>query len=360
MLRKNLFKSFLVAIAALSIISCQKTPPIEPFDFEQKVLILNQGNFTEHSASISLYDEVTGEIQNRIYESANGVSIGATIVSGSIASMDEVFLVCNNPDKIDVIDCKSAKLKGTPITEGLESPRYILVGNNRIFVSNWGYEYTELPSGFWEFDKSFVAIYDRATRELVSKTEVGTDAEGMVVMGNRLYIAVKEGVKVFTIVNDNLIHERTILPNGFYGGAKHFVLDHSYNIWASFPEKGVVQIDPVTLEVLKIVDVPIDFMDGNIAINSIGTTIYTYNTEFDSNYAPVESNIYSVDTNTGVVEKFFSGNYFYGVAMSPFTGDIFASEVSFTSNSLVKIIGANKELKKSVTAGVGTFRFLFF
>ncbi len=82
-MKKNLFKLFLVIpAAALMSVSCTKDNGPDNEDNKGKVLIINQGNFTEQSSSISLYDENTNQIQNRFYETANGVSIGATINSG--------------------------------------------------------------------------------------------------------------------------------------------------------------------------------------------------------------------------------------------------------------------------------------
>ena len=102
---KNSFKFLLIAFAAILLFtSCEKDTPGTDVTFEQKVLIINQGNFTEHSASLSLFDEKTMTITNRIYETANsGISIGATIISGTVSPQKEAYLVCNNPDKIDDI-----------------------------------------------------------------------------------------------------------------------------------------------------------------------------------------------------------------------------------------------------------------
>ena len=100
---KKAFHLFLIAaFAVVFFSSCEKDNPIPEITFDQKVLIINQGNFTEHSASLSLFDEKTMTITNRVYETANGISIGATIVSGTVSPQKEAYLVCNNPDKIDI------------------------------------------------------------------------------------------------------------------------------------------------------------------------------------------------------------------------------------------------------------------
>jgi hypothetical protein len=360
MIRSFFFKTALIAAAAISIFSCTKENTVITVPMDKKVIVINQGNYTEHSASISLYDEVTGQVENRVFETANGVSIGATVISGTIAPNKQAYLICNNPDKIEIIDSKSAKVATTPMTEGLESPRAAIVLDNRIYVSNWGYEYNVLPSGYWEFNKSYIAVYDLSTKALIKKVLVGTDAEGIVIYGNRLLVATKEGVRVLDITGDQMATVATIRSSSVTGAAKYLTFDKYARVWASFPDKGVIQIDPVTLTVTNTVEVPVDYMDGYITTDKAGEKILTYYTKFNSSYMPEEASIYTVDVTSGSVSKLFSGTYFYGVGVSPSTGNIFTAEVSFTSNSVMKVVGPDGSLKGSATTGVGTARYLFF
>ena len=91
---KKIFKSLLLAaLFVLPFASCTKDDPTPVVTFDKKVLIINQGNYSEQSASLSLYDENTMQITNRIYETATGVSIGATIVSGVVSPQKEAYLV---------------------------------------------------------------------------------------------------------------------------------------------------------------------------------------------------------------------------------------------------------------------------
>jgi hypothetical protein len=358
---KRHFKLGLIGLlASIALFSCSKDDNPVIVQPEKRVIVINQGNFTEHSASLSVYDEVTGTVQNRAYESANGVSIGATIISGTISTQGRAYLVCNNPDKIEIIDAKTLKVAESPLTLGLESPRNAIVYQNRIYVSNWGYEYIVNSFGFWEFNKSYVAVYDLNTKAFIKKVLVGTDAEGMVIANSKLFVAVKEGVAVVDIAGDNMTLFTTIKPAGINGGAKYITFDRNSKLWASFPEKGVVQIDPLTMSVMSSVTVPVDAMDGYITSDVYGEKILTYNTTFNSSYMPEEAGIYSVDVSSKSVSKIFSGIYFYGVGVSPFTGSVFTAEVSFTSNSLMKVFGIDGTQKGSATTGVGTCRYLFY
>ncbi|OFY39207.1 MAG: hypothetical protein A2X18_04090 [Bacteroidetes bacterium GWF2_40_14] len=358
---KNNFLKFLVtALVSTTLFSCiEKLDPIEVVR-DGKVLVINQGNYSEQSASISLYDETTKQIQNRVYETANGISIGATIVSGTIGADKEAILVCNNPDKIIFIDAKTGKDKGTTITEGLASPRNVVITSDFIYITNWDYDHIVNSMGFWEFNKSYIAVYNATTKALIKKVPAGTDAEGLALYGNKLFVAVKEGVRVFDISKTDMPVLATIRDAGTTGSAKHLTFDRTLKIWASFPEKGVVQIDPAALTVSAVVAVPVDFMDGYITTDATGSNILTYNTTFDANYNPEKASLYSVNVQTKAVKTLYEGTYFYGVGVSPLSGDIFTAEVSFTSNSILKVVAPDGTLRNSATAGIGTCRYLFF
>lgn len=361
-MKKSVFFKLLVgAIVVLSFTACSKNDNSEPYTpMDQKVIVINQGNFTEHSASISLYDEVTGTIQNRVYEQTNGIAIGATVVSGAVAPNKQAFLICNNPDKIEIIDSKTAKIVTEPITNGLASPRAAIVTDARIYVTNWDYDYEVAPNGFWIYPKSYVAVYDLQTKQLLKKVLVGTDAEGLTLYNNLLFIATHEGVNVLDVTGDVMKSKAIIRPSGVTGAAKYLAFDKNDMLWASFPDKGIVQINPTLLSVTKVVEVPVDSMDGYITSDLKDGKIYSYKTIFDKNYMAEKASIYSVDTNTGALSTLFSGTYFYGVGVSPSSGNIFTAEVSFTSNSLMKIVSPKGIMQTTAVAGIGTCRYLFF
>lgn len=356
----NSFKLFVSLLLALSFTACSKENNVEVVPMDQKVIVINQGNFTEHSASISLYDEVTGTIQNRVYEQANGVAIGATVISGAVAPNKQAYLICNYPDKIEIIDSRTAKIVTDAITEGLATPRAAVVTETRIYVTNWDYSYVVAPNGFWEYPNSYVAVYDLQTKKLIKKVLVGTDAEGLLLFGSRLFVATREGVKILDVTADNLTSQAVVRPSNVTGAAKHLAFDKNAMLWASFPDKGVVQINPSSLSVVKVVEVPVDNMDGYITSDSKGEKIYTYHTAFNASYMPESASIYSVQTSTGTVSTLFTGTYFYGVGVSPSTDNIFTAEVSFTSNSLMKVVTPKGTAQSTAIAGIGTCRYLFF
>lgn len=348
-----------LALATL-IFSCTKDDvPVVPA--QKMVMVLNQGNFTEQSASISLYDETSGTLTNRAYEAANGgISIGATLISGWVDDSKKAFLVCNYPDKIEILDAKTAVVSTSAITSNLSNPRAICGDNSNLFVSNWSTEYVVNANFFYEYINSYIAVYDAITHSFKKKIPVGTDAEGVLLYDNYLYVATKEGIVVIDATSPNFPIIKTIRHSSVTGSAKNLALDKNGKIWASFPEKGLVKIDPITKTALSFTEVPVDAMDGYICSDGDGSRILTYLTTFNSSWMPESANIYAVDINSGLVSILYTGIYFYGVGSSSATGNIYTAEVSFSSNSILKVLNSNGIQQKSLTAGVGTARYLSF
>lgn len=355
----------IVAITAATLFaatftSCTKdeTPVLQS---ENQVIIINQGNFSEQSASLSLYDETTNTITNRVYETANGgISIGATIISGWVNSAKQALLVCNYPDKIEIIDAKTAVKQGTAITSHLSNPRAVTGDATNLYVTNWSTEYIVNSNYFYEYINSYVAVFDATTLQYKKSISVGTDAEGILLYGTKLYVATKAGVVVINTADPALPIVTTIRHPSVAGAAKNLTVDKFGKIWASFPATGLVQIEPSTNTALNTVTVPVDEMDGYICADGDGSRILTYYIRFNSSWMPEEAKIYAVDAATRTVSTLVTGTYFYGVGASPNTGNIFTAEVSFSSNSVLKVSASTGAPVKSATAGIGTSRYLFF
>jgi hypothetical protein len=67
-----------------------------------------------------------------------------------------------------------------------------------------------------------------------------------------------------------------------------------------------------------------------------------------------------MDAASYSISEVLEGTYFYGVGVSPATGNIFTAETSFSSNSLLKVAGPDGVIKTTAGAGIGTSRYLFF
>ena len=154
------FLTFLLA-STLFFSSCDKSDENQPQ--LKGAIIANAGNFGAANGSISLYDETTGDISNGVVKNANdngeiGASIESVFVDGQTG-----YIMCNTPDKIEIIDVGTFKYKNNPIT-GLVNPRNMAVLGGKGYVTCWGpYE------DDYSLKNSYVAIIDLKTNEVTKK-----------------------------------------------------------------------------------------------------------------------------------------------------------------------------------------------
>ncbi|MBR5855849.1 MAG: hypothetical protein IKY70_01090, partial [Bacteroidales bacterium] len=164
-MKKNALFLF-VALSAI-LFSCNKnngTVSNENLEVKNKVVILNQGNYTEQNASIYVYDENTKTMTPNAYAAANnGTKLGATLMSGTYSSSGVGFLLCSNPDKIVIVDITTMAVLTAPVTTQLSNCREIIGGGGCLYVTNAGKEYNVNPDGSYEYTNSYVSVYSASS-----------------------------------------------------------------------------------------------------------------------------------------------------------------------------------------------------
>ncbi|MDG4946532.1 T9SS type A sorting domain-containing protein [Weeksellaceae bacterium KMM 9713] len=143
--------------------------------YDNGVLISNEGNFGSPNADVSYIDQDTYEISNNIYQAVNNEPLGDVLQHVRIHG-DKAYLVMNNSNKIVVVDRASFE-KIDVITEQISLPRFIGFANDKLFVSN--------SSG------RYVSIYNEADRSFITKIEQLGSVNNVEVAGN--YVFVQQG-----------------------------------------------------------------------------------------------------------------------------------------------------------------------
>ncbi|MEQ9090190.1 MAG: hypothetical protein RIE52_03825 [Balneola sp.] len=139
------------------------------------VFVLNEGNFGQANASITAYDPITGEVSQNQYENENGSPIGDILYSATEIG-DRLYLVVNNSHKIEVVDKESLTKIATIRIASEASPRELIqVTASKAYVTNL-------------FGNS-VSVINLDTNEEVETIAVGSNPEGIAVVGNLAYVA---------------------------------------------------------------------------------------------------------------------------------------------------------------------------
>lgn len=355
---------FLLAFTAVILNGCISDDL--PVYYQKNVaLIINQGNYSDKNGSVSYYYEESGTVENNLLKSANNTDLGASIQSVELSSSGLIYVICNNVDKIEVFDAYTCKAKGAPfIGSNLSTPRFITGDGHKLYITNWGDE--SVNNGFKTiYPESYVlaATYNNNNNWAVErKIECGSDAEDILYLDNKLYVATGEGVAV--INTDTYEVDVIEAPVGFNGGAKALTLSKGNLLWVSYPDdQKLVAINLVTHTILDSYDMPLDLM-GQISADYYRTKIYSYKTTFDANNAALWAAIYEFDVDNKTYREFYrgmEGSCFYSVGVSPFTGNVYTADINDSMvNSLLLVINPSGNVIQQKEVGVRTCGMRFF
>ncbi|UYW00478.1 hypothetical protein K5I29_07915 [Flavobacterium agricola] len=140
-------------------------------NYSEGIIVLNEGNFLSTNASVSWIDKGITAIKNNIYFDANQLELGD--VAQSLAFSDDlVFIVVNNSNVVEVVNKKDFK-KVTTITEQLNNPRYALVENGLLYVTN---------------SNKTITVYNTNSFTLVKTITLDFAGELLVESNNKIYV----------------------------------------------------------------------------------------------------------------------------------------------------------------------------
>ena len=138
---------------------------------QNRVLVANQGNFSDGNGSVTLRHDLT--LTNNFVS-----DIGSIIQSIQIVD-DKLYVLANTAERIDIFDLTTGDQIGQ--IPDVVSPRYMTISDNtRGFVTNL---YKELFAG------GMVTVLDLEADTVITTIEVGDNPEGLVLAGKRLYVA---------------------------------------------------------------------------------------------------------------------------------------------------------------------------
>lgn len=137
------------------------------------ILIGNQGEFGAGNGTITRYEPATNTASTAFRDLE-------TIVQSIVVDGDLLFIAANSGGRVDVMNHQSGAMVGQ--VEGLVSPRYISITDDKLFVSN-------LYGSAESFSGGIVSVIDRSTYEHIDDITVGDNPEGIASVGNRVFVA---------------------------------------------------------------------------------------------------------------------------------------------------------------------------
>jgi len=345
---KSNYKLLLSALAIVfALSSCEKSEDEPKGEFENGTFITNEGTWGNSNASVSFISE-KGEVKESIFKEINGYAIGDVLQSMTIDG-DFAYLVVNASNKVEVVNSYTFTTEGV-ITD-IESPRYLVEENNKLFISQWG-------------KNGAVEVVDAKTFSIIKIIEVGFGPEGIIDVNDEIWVANSGGFgsdKTISIIDVNSLEVSEIITlEG--DDPKNMVVDSEGDVWvlcsghitynadwsvASETPSMLIEINASDKSIKKSIVLSATVHPNHVKINDAKNKIY-----YGGGYGV--SGIFEISTSatTAPTEAFIEGNY-YGFNIDEY-GHVFgAIAPDFSSNGEVKEFDTSGKEIVNYTAGVG-------
>jgi hypothetical protein len=353
---KHLF--FFAAILLLSGVftSCENSggDEVPPGKYEHGGFVVNEGTFGSGNASVSFIDFKTDTIHNEIFYTENQRPVGDVLQTVFLHD-DLAYLVVNESDKVEVVHISDFREKAT-IT-GLNGPRYMAASGNKGYISQWG-------------EGGSVAVVDLATHEVKKIIPAGTGPEGILAIGNTIWVAngggwaVDSTLMIIDTATDEIIHTLTVGYN-----PKEMVTDSREDVWALCyghivynsdwsvaNEFGSNLVKISAQDLLPVKEIPIGetLHPQHLDINKPQHTLYV-----GGGFG--FSGIYKIHTSeTSFPEIPAIKGFFYGFNIHSVNHEIYACEApDFTQPGKIHIFSEDGIKKDEYTAGIGPNAVIF-
>ncbi|NRD24026.1 YncE family protein [Winogradskyella litoriviva] len=161
-------------------------------DYDNGLLITNEGNFGQGNASITFASYDLSVVENNVFNAVNSRALGDTAQSITFNG-DLAYIVLNVSNSIEVVNRYTLQSVAT-INTVLNNPRHIAFANGKGYVTNWG------DGGVATDD--FLAIIDASTNTIETQTiSVDEGPEKVIANGNTVYVAHQGGYGQNNIVS---------------------------------------------------------------------------------------------------------------------------------------------------------------
>ncbi len=345
----------LLSIIAVALASCTSSSGGGDYKTKNLTYIFNQGNYTEQNGEISIYEEETSDISNRVFSQVNRFDLGAIIMDAVSTSAGTGFLICANPDKIIPVNLLTVKAYSDGIKQGVSNPRNAaLAGNNYLCVTNAGID-VDTEGGTYDYTNGTLAVYSVNDLSYLGSVTIGANVQGVVTDGEQTaYVAYKDGIAVVQI--DGLKVTETYVDDTYTGSPKQIVrIDEK--LYISYPYEGIVVVDPDKMKCVARYNGPIDY-DGILVVDA-KKNLYTLSTTYNPDYTVSSSKVYMVKGN-GDFQELYSGEHVTAFSVIPFTNHPVVAECNdYVTNSTIKILDADGRVLDSKSVGIGAFKFIF-
>jgi YVTN family beta-propeller protein len=301
--------------------------------YDNGVFILNEGNFGTPNASVSYLSNDLVTFQNDIFSVVNTPTVLGDVAQSMSFSDDKAFIVVNASNEVEVVNRYTLKSLGT-ITENLKNPRYSVVLNDKLYVTN-------------AVSKA-VTVYDTKTYAYIATIAVNKTSEKIVTANGKLYVAnaAYGSGSTVTVIDPatNTVTKTITLENGINSiEAKNGFV---YVLSGTDTKSAISKINTTTDTATSI---------GSTAVKKA----INMDIDGDKIYYTQATEVYAIDLNATTFSdkallsvKDSSWSTFYGFGV--IDGKIYSADANgFTADGTVTVYSSTGTLLKTLTVGKG-------
>lgn len=332
----------------------------------QGVFVLCEGNFNAGNASLSYYDPIKKEVENGVFQRANGRKLGDT--GQSIILKDGVaYIAVENSGIIWGIDAETFRVKGQVEATGTQiiNPRYVhFVSDTKAYVTDLYSPYINIIN-----PKTYKWTGAIATHQAESRGYCST--EEMVQVGKYVYTncwSYSNKLLVIDTETDEMVREITlsswqpksmkadkngklwVITDGGYSMEDDSFSDNIPHLYRIDAATGAVELDQA-----------LDTDEANVQIemNSTKDVVYLINNDIyrmgiTDSHVPVRPFITAPKDANGRRHKL------YGIGVNPRNGDIYVGDaVDYGQSGVVYRYDAQGALIDQFRVGINPNHFAF-
>lgn len=342
-LQLNFFTILLLSVFLFT--SCDDNENGPKGQFDNGVLVINEGNFGAGDGTVTFYDPGSKTATEDIFGLVNdGLALGDIVQSMTVVN-DEAYIVVNNDNKVEIANVNTFEAIHT-INDVL-LPRYFVTANGKGYLTEW--------VSFVETGR--VSVIDLATHAILKSITTDFGAENLVVVGDKIFVSnnFTNTVSVINTTTDAVV--KTIEVASSPG---EFVIDAQNKVWVicggDYQENNgeLVQIDPSTESVVKTIELSRN-VSAKLATDKTKNALYYYS---GKSIYKVATSATTPPASSLITEANAIG--FYGLDIDANTNIIYAGDAKgFASNGVVFRYNLDGSFIDSFSAGRGPNGFIF-
>lgn len=315
------------------------TPPVVVRgDYENGILITNEGNFGSGNTSVTFVSNDLNTVETKVFDNVNNELLGDNTQSIAFNG-DTAYIIVNGSNKVEVVNRYTFQVIGT-IDTGLTNPRYMAFADGKGYITNWGDSLVTTDD--------FIAEINLTTNTVTSTISVTEGPEQIISRFDKLYISHKGGwginnvvsiidatnTSAVTYINVNYKPDDLIFDND----GNLIVLSVGGQSWNSTGETkaSLTKINTVSNLIVS----SVEFADGEhpskLSIDGVNAYYYLAGSLYKFNTNTMTIPTTATITGLSFYDMSINNGLLYGLDAGDYSSNGYLRVYNLTTNTLVK------------------------